>query len=97
MSWEGTYSHQVLLSLDLWAAGVFFNKSGLTVSTLAGLVRDQLDAPLKLYGWQRGVLGWIEPRLSNAHCEAARAADIARARVALSLMGATSAPGTGGT
>lgn len=86
--WSNTYSHEFLLALDLWAAGVFFNKNGITVSTLSGIVRDGKDAPLKLYGWQRAFLKWLAPRLSEAHTTAALAADIARAKLALQLMGA---------
>jgi hypothetical protein len=57
------------------------------VSTLAGLVRDGQDGPIELYEWQRGFLRWLEPRLSEAHCAAARLSDIARAQRALKLMG----------
>lgn len=88
MTWSQSYSHQWLLSLDLYFAGVIFNRSGITISTMAGLVRAGKDGPLKLYRWQRAFLRWLAPRLSAAHCIAAREADIGRARLALELMGA---------
>lgn len=97
MSWDKTYSHEFLLALDLYAAGLFFNHNGITISTMAGLVRDGKDAPLKLYGWQRSFLRWLEPRLSNAHCEGAKAADIARAQLALQLMDPSSGTESGRT
>jgi hypothetical protein len=85
-AWDKTFTHNVLLAIDLWAALTFFNRAGITISTMAGLVRDGKAAPLKLWLWQEDFLRWLEPRLSNAHCEAAKAADIARAELALQLM-----------
>jgi hypothetical protein len=90
MSWSGTYSHEFLLALDLWAAAVLFNRPGITISTMSGLVRDGRDRPLALHEWQRAFLRWLEPRLSRAHVEKAKAADIARAKLALEIMGVTS-------
>lgn len=87
MSWDQTYSHNVLLALDLYCALIFFNRAGLTISTLSGLVRDGKDGPLKLWGWQRAFLRWLEPRLTRAHVDAALKADTARAQLALTLMG----------
>jgi hypothetical protein len=86
MSWDKTYTHDALLALDLWAAAVFFGAIGITVSSLAGLVRDGKDAPFRLRRWQRSFLGWLEPRLSRAHCEAARAADLARAQAVVAAL-----------
>lgn len=86
MSWNRTYSHQFLLALDLWAAAVLFGVNGITISTLSGLVRDGKDGPFKLAPWQRAFLRWLEPRLSRAHVDAAKAADIARAQLAIQLM-----------
>jgi hypothetical protein len=83
MAWSGTYSEHFLLALDYWAAAVFFNRFGITISTMAGLVRDGLHGPLQLSGWQIAFLRWLEPRLSNGHCEAAKAADIDRLKAAL--------------
>jgi len=77
---------EVALGLDFWASATFFGRYGLTVSTLAGLVRDGKDADLRLYGWQRGFLRWLEPKLGRAHCAAALQSDRARAQLALSLM-----------
>lgn len=92
MTWDTTYSHDFLLALDLWAAAVFFGHFGITVSTMAGLVRDGKDGPLKLHAWQRSFLRWIEPKLSRAHCAAALLADRARATLATSLMPLPQAP-----
>lgn len=86
MSEAGTYSHTVLLALDYWAAAVFFGRFGLSISTMAGLVRDDLHGPLGLQGWQVAFLRWLEPRLSNAHCEAAKAGDVGRLKTGLLLL-----------
>ena len=86
MSWDNTYSHDFLLALDLWAAAVFLGHFGITISTMSGLVRDGKDGPLKLHGWQRSFLRWLEPKLSRAHVNAALIADRGRATLALSLM-----------
>lgn len=92
MSWARTWSHDFLLALDLWCAAVFFGVRGITISTLAVLVRDGQDALLNLRPWQKGFLQWLEPRLSRAHCDAAKAGDIAGAKLALKLMGVESSP-----
>jgi hypothetical protein len=78
--WDATYSHNVLLALDLFGALVIFNISGITISTLSGMVRDGKDAPLKLWGWQKAILRWLEPRLGRAHVTGALKADRARAQ-----------------
>jgi hypothetical protein len=78
---------EAALGLDFWAAATFFGHYGLTVSTMAGLVRDDKDGPLKLYGWQRSFLRWLEPKLSRDHCARALQHDIARCKTALTLMG----------
>lgn len=86
MSWDQTYSHTFLIALDEWGAAVFFNRLGLTISTLACLVRDGKDGPLKLSPWQRSFLRWLGPRLTTAHCAAALKADLARAQVNVALL-----------
>jgi hypothetical protein len=89
MTTGDTYALEAGLGWDYWGAATFFGHYGITISTMAGLVRDGKDAPLKLYGFQRAFLRWLEPRLSREHCEAARLSDIARCKQALTLMGAT--------
>lgn len=86
MSWSQTWTFKLAFGLDLFGAAVIFGHFGISISTMAGLVRDGKDAPLQLRLWQRDFLRWLEPRLSNAHCEAAKAADIARAKLAVQLM-----------
>lgn len=86
MPWSGTYSHNFLLAIDLWAAEVIFNRAGITISSMAGLVRDGQDETLHLWRWQHAFLAWLEPRLSQAHCVKARAADLARAQLVISLL-----------
>lgn len=81
------YALEAGLGLDFWAAATFFGAYGITVSTMAGLVRDGKDAPLRLYGWQRGFLRWLEPKLSREHCAKALQHDIERCKTALTLMG----------
>jgi hypothetical protein len=87
MTTGDTFALEAGLGLDYWCAATFFGHYGLTVSTMAGLVRDGKDASLKLYPWQRSFLRWLAPRLSEAHCAKALRSDIARCKQALTLMG----------
>jgi hypothetical protein len=80
------YGFEAALGLDYWAAATFFGQYGITVSTLSGLVRDGKDAPLHLYGWQRSFLRWLEPKLGRAHVTMALQHDIARLKLALSVL-----------
>jgi hypothetical protein len=87
---QGTpWGFEAALGLDYWACSTFFGQFGITVSTLSGLVRDGKDGPFKLYGWQRTVLRWIEPRLGRAHVTLALQHDVARLKQSLSLLGAS--------
>jgi hypothetical protein len=79
-AWDQTYSHNFLLALDLWGALVLFNRAGITISTMSGMVWNGKDTPLKLWGWQRALLRWIAPRLGRAHVAAALKADRGRAQ-----------------
>lgn len=91
MSWDGTYSHNVLYALDVWAAMIFFNQSDITISSLCRMVQLADFAPgiagprlaaLKLYRLQLWLLRRISSMLewlSPGHCERARVADLARA------------------
>ena len=92
MAWDGTYTHQVAIGLDQFAAAVWFNRNDVTVSALCRVVqladagtpefRARLDG-LKLSHWQLWLLRkiargleWIQP----GHCEAARLADLVRSQ-----------------
>lgn len=86
MSWSQTWTFKLVFGLDLFAAAIFFGQFGLSVSTMAGLVRDGRAAPLSLRLWQEDFLRWLEPRLSHAHCEGAIASDLARAQAAIKLL-----------
>jgi len=86
MSFDKTLAFRVLFSWDLMLAAIFTGHWGISLSTMAALVRDGKDGPLKLALWQQDFLRWLEPRLSNAHCEAARLDDRARAQLAVSLL-----------
>lgn len=81
------WGKEAALGLDFLAAAVFFGHYGITVSTMAGLVRDDKDASLRLYEWQRSFLRWLEPKLSRQHCALALQNDITRCSQALILMG----------
>jgi hypothetical protein len=87
MTTGDTFAFEAGLGLDYWAAASFFGHYAISISTMAGLVRDGKDAPLKLYPWQRSFLRWLEPKLSREHCAKAKQSDIARAKQALILMG----------
>lgn len=87
MSWERTYVYDFLLAFDRWCCAVFFGVPGITISTLSGEVRDGRDAPFKLHPWQKSFLGWLGPRLSKAHTDAARAEDLENAKWLTSILG----------
>ncbi len=89
MSWQGTWTFNLAFGLDLFAAAIVFGQFGLSVSTMAGLVRDGRAAPLKLRLWQEDFLRWLEPRLSAAHCADALIFDRQRAKTVLQLLGDT--------
>jgi hypothetical protein len=87
MSAGQPWSREAALGLDFLGAAVFFGHYGITISTMAGLVREGKDAPLRLYAWQRRFLRWLEPKLSREHCALALKSDITRCKNALTLMG----------
>lgn len=98
MSWDRTYSHNVLIAVDQLGAAVIFNRLDVTISSLCRVVQlaDGGDAKfqatlasLKFAPWQVGflrrtarALEWIQP----GHCEAARLADIDRAKAMDTLL-----------
>jgi hypothetical protein len=98
MSWDKTYSHNVLIGVDQLAAAVFFNRNDLTVSALCRIVQlsDSGDAKfqaaldsMKLARWQIGFLRKLAPVLDwiqAGHCELARLGDIGRARSTAALL-----------
>lgn len=86
MTWDRTYSHNVLMALDLLAALLLFNVAGVTISTLTYLVHEGKDAPLRLWAWQRDLLRWIGPRLGVVHRAAAMRADRGRAQFVLDVL-----------
>ena len=104
MSWDGTYSHSVLIGLDQFAAAVIFNRNDVTVSALCRVMQladagapefnARLDG-LKLSHWQIWLLRKLAialDRLQPGHCESARIADLVRAQSCWWLL---SLPGTG--
>lgn len=89
MSWDGTYSHNFLLALDMWAAMVVFNRPDLTVSTMCWMVASGNDQSLKLWKWQRAILVWLGPKLDKIqahHCEGAAFADYDRAQATMNAL-----------
>jgi hypothetical protein len=98
MSWAGTYSHNLLYSLDVSGAVAFFNQTDITISAMCRVVQgadtqqsvwQMRLASLKLYRWQIAVLRWLAPildKIQTSHCEGARQADIARANRVLALL-----------
>jgi hypothetical protein len=75
-----TWLQFLLIGIDDLGAVVFFNRPGITISSLCKLAMAGEDTPLKLWPWQRRVLLWIGARLGHAHCDAAALADLERAR-----------------
>ena len=80
MSWDNTYSHNVLYGLDVLGAVVFWNQRDITISSLCRLAQlaypeGEMDAmtiywhsvlaSLKLYGWQVAVLRWLATKLNE--------------------------------
>jgi hypothetical protein len=91
MSWDKTYSHNLLIALDQFGAAVIFNHPDLTISTLCRIVQladDRVeDFParlesLRLSRWQLRFLRWLAPKLDqvqSSHCELSRRGDLQRA------------------
>lgn len=97
MAWDRTYSHNMLLALDMWGAAVFWNRPDITISSMCGLVmladqhaewRPNVEG-LKLYRWQIAVLRFLGPilnRIQANHCQLAIYADIQRAQQLMSTL-----------
>lgn len=94
-----TYLKTTAVGFDMWCAGIFFDQDDVTVSSICGLVRrmDKGDKTarnlvmftLQLHDWQIGACRKIGAQLERywpGHCEAAIAADILRAKRAISLL-----------
>lgn len=89
MSWDGTYSHTVLIAVDQFAAAITFNRPDLTVSTMCWMVMTGNDSDLKLSTWQRWILvklGTVLNRIQTNHCLEAAYGDIARAKSTLTAL-----------
>lgn len=90
MSFDNTYSHNVLIGLDMFGASLLFNRNDLTISTMCCMVMTGQDKSLKLAGWQHAILSWLGPVLNKiqaGHCEQARDGDISRAESTLKTLG----------
>lgn len=86
MSFDNTYTHSVLIGLDMFGAALMFNRNDLTISTMCDMVMKGDDASLKLHGSQRAFLAWLGPVLNKIqanHCAEARQGDIERANSTL--------------
>lgn len=81
-----TWIQFLLIAFDDVGAVVFFNRSGITISSLCKLVMAGEDAPLKLWPWQRKVLLWLGARLGHAHCDAAALADLERNKANVAIL-----------
>lgn len=89
MSWDGTYSHTVLIAVDQFAAAVIFNRADLTVSTMCWMVATGNDSSLKLSTWQRWSLVKLGPvlnRIQTNHCALSADGDRLRARSTLAAL-----------
>lgn len=86
--YRNTYALVLARTLDILACGWIWRVYGVTISSECGLALRKPAPPPGAYGPRAAralgrALNWIEP----GHCEGAIAADIARARQALSLLG----------
>lgn len=81
MSWQRTYTHTLALSVDLLLCSWLWNRTDVTISSLCWL-RMQGQPNRR---WR--ALAWFLEHIDRGHLEGARAADIARARAAISLLG----------
>lgn len=92
MSWDRTYSHNVLIALDSFAAALVFNRPDLTISTMCDMVRNPMGRHvLKLSTWQLWSLQRLGPILDwiqKGHCKLARQGDIDRANSTLESLNA---------
>lgn len=97
MSWNRTYSHNVLYGIDCLGAVLFWNQPDVTISSLCRVVQLYDFAPalvpqlpaLKFWRWQIAVLRFLAPildKLEAGHCELARKADLARAERTKALL-----------
>jgi hypothetical protein len=101
MSWTRTYTHNVLIGLDMLGAAIFFNRNDITISSMCRLVQlYDREAPgaawcfrrLKLWKWQVTVLRWLAiflDDLQKNHCAQAFNGDARRAISLLSFYDAT--------
>lgn len=83
MAWDKTYSHNLLIALDQFAAAVIFNRPDLTISTMCWMVHNGKCAELKLSAWQHAFLMWLGPLLNKVqtnHMELSRQGDYERAQ-----------------
>lgn len=81
MSWSNTYTHTVVIGVDILTASIFWNTSNVTVSSLCGLElrRGYKHTPLAL-------LGALLNKISKNHCELAIQADLGRQAKATLLL-----------
>lgn len=89
MSWDNTYTHNVLIGLDQFGAAVLFNRNDLTISTICDMVmKGDYDRPLK--PWQKDFCLWLGPKLNKLqanHCAESRQGDEDRAVATLTALG----------
>lgn len=81
-SFSNVWAVVILRSLDVFWACVIWRDYDITISSYTGL---ELRKP-KPQLWAR-VLGWVLNHIQKDHCEGAIAADIERARDALTILG----------
>lgn len=87
MSWSNTYTHTVIITVDVLGASLFWNRSDLTISSLCGLELRKKAAGQGSV-WSLVQLGRFLNWINTGHCEAAINADAQRAVNALRSLGA---------
>lgn len=89
MSWSNTYSYTLAIAVDMLTASVFWNKTDVCVSSLAGLNLRRRAAGLGT-NWFLYHLGLLLNRIQTNHCELSIQGDLARANSTITLL--SSAP-----
>lgn len=81
MAWSNTYSHTLVIAVDIFTASTFWNTEDVTVSSLSGLALRKGEINTFL-----AHLGNLLNKIQNDHCELAIAADLSRCAQASALL-----------
>lgn len=82
-TFDNAWAIVVLRALDVFWACLIWRDYDITISSYTGLALRKPTPP-----WWARTLGWILDHIQPNHCELAIAADIERAKAALTILGA---------